>query len=108
MTVFTVQLTMYIASYICMYMRSYFVCYHNVPMYIAQQKRIRNRFDKKMWPSCCQFSISCLITFVNTVEPRLSESPLSEPSVTQMLFLILKSQKQFDFLRNQVINEMFV
>ena len=30
---------------------------------------------------------------VNTVEPQLSESPLSEPSVIQMLFQILKSQK---------------
>ena len=28
-----------------------------------------------------------------TVGPRLSESPLSEPSVIQMLFRILKSQK---------------
>ena len=32
---------------------------------------------------------------VHTVEPRLSE-----PSVIRMLFLILKSQKQFDFLQN--------
>ena len=29
----------------------------------------------------------------NTVEPRLSESPLSEPSVIQMLFRIIKSLK---------------
>ena len=42
----------------------------------------------------------------STVEPRLSESPLSEPSVIRTLCLILKSQKQFDFLQNQVINEM--
>ena len=45
---------------------------------------------------------------VGTVEPRLSESPLSEPSVFQKLFLILKYQKQFDFLQNEVINEKSV
>ena len=39
----------------------------------------------------------------STVEPRLSESPLSKPSVIQTLFRILKS---LDFLQNQVINEM--
>ena len=43
-----------------------------------------------------------------TVEPQLSESPLSEPSVIRTQSLILKSQKQFDFLQNQVINEMSV
>ena len=43
-----------------------------------------------------------------TVEPQLSESPLSEPSVIRTLFLFLKSQKAIDFLQNQVINEMSV
>ena len=42
---------------------------------------------------------------IYTVGPRLSESPLSEPSVIRTLFRILKSQKT-DFLQNQVINEM--
>ena len=42
------------------------------------------------------------------VEPQLSQSPLSKPSVIGTLFRILKSQKQFDFLQNQVINEMSV
>ena len=41
-----------------------------------------------------------------TVEPRLSKSPLSEPSVIRTLFRVLKSQRRFDFLQNQVINEM--
>ena len=31
--------------------------------------------------------------YIYTVEPRLSESPLSEPLVIRMLFQILKSQK---------------
>ena len=48
----------------------------------------------------------CILLY--TVEPRLSEFPLSEPSVIRMLFLILKSQKQFDYLQNQVINEISV
>ena len=39
---------------------------------------------------------------VTTVEPRLSKSPLSKPSVIQTLIQILKSQKPFDFLQNQV------
>ena len=51
--------------------------------------------------------IICIIfIYIYTVEPRLSESPLSKPSVIRTLFLILKSQKQFDFLQIQVINEM--
>ena len=44
---------------------------------------------------------------ISAVGLRLSESPLSKTSVIQTLFRILKSQKrQFDFLQNQVINEM--
>ena len=39
---------------------------------------------------------------VSTVGPRLSESPLSEPSVIRTLFRILKS---FDFQQNQVANK---
>ena len=46
--------------------------------------------------------------YIYTVGPRLSESSLSEPSVIRTLSLILKSQEQFDFLQNQVINEMCV
>ena len=37
----------------------------------------------------------------NTVGPRLSE-----PSVIRTLFQTFKSIKRFDFLQNQVINEM--
>ena len=43
---------------------------------------------------------------ISTVEPWLSESPLSEPSVIQMLFWTLKSEKTPWFLQNQVINEI--
>ena len=39
----------------------------------------------------------------DTVGPRLSESPLSEPSVIWILFQILKS---FDFQQSHVINGM--
>ena len=42
----------------------------------------------------------------NTVEAKLSESLLSEPSVIKMPFLIVKSKKRLDFLQNQVINEI--
>ena len=48
------------------------------------------------------------IELLSKVEPRLSKSSLSEPSVIQMLFQILKSQRRFDFLQNPVINEMLV
>ena len=41
--------------------------------------------------------------FTYTVGPRLSESPLSKPSVIQTLFRILKS---FDFQQNQAMNGM--
>ena len=41
--------------------------------------------------------------YIYTVGPRLSESQLSEPSVIQTLFQILKF---FDFQPNQVINGM--
>ena len=48
--------------------------------------------------------------YICTVEPRLSESPLSKPSVIRMLFLILKSQKiiWFSAKPKLIINKMSV
>ena len=36
--------------------------------------------------------------YLNTVEPELSRSPLSESSVIRMLFRILKYQEMIEFL----------
>ena len=49
---------------------------------------------------------SCKGRYKATVEPRLSEFLLSESSVIRKLFQILKSKRRFDYLQNQVINEM--
>ena len=52
------------------------------------------------WTNVSDFVFACICKYsififkiIYTVEPRLSESPLSESSVIQTLFLILKSQK---------------
>ena len=53
---------------------------------------LENRLYINQTPHCCVTIINIHMN-VCTVEPWLSESPLSEPLVIQMLFQILKPQK---------------
>ena len=46
--------------------------------------------------------------YIYTVEPQLSESPLSEPSgrLSEHYFEFYNTKRRLDFLQNQVINEI--
>ena len=44
-------------------------------------------------------------THCNTVEPWLSESPLSEPWLSEHYFKFENPKRRLDLLQNQVINE---
>ena len=57
-------------------------------------------------PSFNHYNINVYGHWPCTVEPRLSESPLSELSVIQTLFRILKYQETIGFFQKQVINEV--
>ena len=67
---------------------------------------LRGKYTQYVYTCTSIQMCTCIIKYASTVGPRLSESPLSEPSVIQTLFRILKYQEMIGFSTKPSNNEM--